>query len=85
MAELARVTIQVVPFAAGAHPGVMGGFTMLSFPEPEDPGAVYIENPAGELFIEEHEEVSRFAVALQRLQAMALSPADSLRMIRTMI
>jgi transcriptional regulator with XRE-family HTH domain len=82
--RLARVTVQVVPFSAGAHSGVTGGFTILSFPEPEDPGAVYIDNPAGQHFIEEAEEVNRFKIAYQRLQARALSLEDSARMIADM-
>jgi transcriptional regulator with XRE-family HTH domain len=84
MAGLAKVTMQVVPFNAGAHSGVTGGFSILSFPEPEDPGAVYIDNPAGQHFIEQPEEVKRFKVAFQRLQARALSIEDSLRMIGDM-
>lgn len=81
LAELARVTIQVAPFTSGAHPGVTGPFTILSFPEPEDLPAVYIDSAGGQLFIEEPKEVRRFEIALQRMQAMALPPAESLRMI----
>lgn len=82
MSALAKVTVQIVPFSAGAHPGVMGGFTILSFPEPEDPGAIYIENPAGELFLEEPAEVSRFKIAHQRLLAKALNSDDSRHLIK---
>lgn len=81
MADLARVTIQVVPFGSGAHAATSGAFTVLQFPEPEDPDAVYVETPAGELFIEVPAEVARFQVAFQRLQACALSPEASIRMI----
>jgi transcriptional regulator with XRE-family HTH domain len=81
MARLAKVTIQITPFAAGAHPGVTGPFTIMMFPEPEDLPAVHIDSPGGQLFVEEPEEVRRFEIALQRIQAMALPPADSLRLI----
>lgn len=81
MAKLAKVTIQVTPFDTGAHPAVTGPFTVMGFPEPEDLPAVHIDSPGGQLFIEEPEEVRRFQVALQRLQAMALPPAESLHMI----
>lgn len=81
LAKLAKVTIQVTPFHAGAHPGVTGPFTIMLFPDPEDLPAVHIDSPGGQLFVEEPEEVRRFEIALQRIQAMALPPADSLRMI----
>lgn len=41
--QYAKVTVQVLPFSAGAHPGVMGSFTILDFPWADDPGCVYRE------------------------------------------
>lgn len=79
--ELPKVTLQVVTFEKGAHPGVGGAFTVMEFPEPEDPDAVYSENIAGELLLEDPEEVSRFKLAFQRLGMMSLNPEDSLAMI----
>lgn len=81
LAKLARVTVQVTPFEAGAHPGVTGPFTIMLFPDPRDLPAVHIDSPAGQLLIEEPKEVRRFEIALQRIQAMALPPAESLNMI----
>lgn len=81
LAELPRVTIQVVPRAIGAHPGMHGPFTILEFPEPLDPDAVYTENIGGELLQEEPSDVARFKTAFQRLQSVALSPKESLAMI----
>ena len=38
--KLPNVTLQVVPFAGGAHPAMDGSFTLLGFPEPSDPNTV---------------------------------------------
>jgi hypothetical protein len=81
LARLPKVTLQVVPFSKGAHPGVLGPFTILEFPEPEDPAAGYSENIAGELLLEEPEEVARYTLAFQRLGMVALGPDDSVDMI----
>lgn len=81
LAELPRVTLQVIPFEAGAHPGALGPFAVLKFADLADPEAVYVENLAGELFIEQPAEVERFQVAFQRLVAVALSPADTIDFI----
>lgn len=46
ISELARtpkVTVQIVPFPAGAHPGMEGPLTHLEFPDPDDDDVVYIE------------------------------------------
>jgi len=40
--SLPNVTIQVIPFGAGAHPGMDGSFVILDFPDGEDPGIVYL-------------------------------------------
>lgn len=82
MAHSARVTLQMIPFSAGLHAGVTGGsFTILKFPEPEDQDAVYVDTFAGELFVEEPEEVGRFHLAFRHLVEAALSPVDTLGVI----
>jgi len=84
VSKLAKVTIQVMPFTAGAHAGITGGFTIMAFPDELDPDVAYVENPAGQHFIEDGEEVGRFKVAFQRLQAKALSIEASLDLIADM-
>jgi hypothetical protein len=81
LAELPRVTFQIVPFSKGAHPGVSGPFTILEFPEPASPDTAYTESLAGELVLEKPHDVGRFKLALERLRSIALSPRDSLEML----
>jgi hypothetical protein len=47
-AELPNVTLQVLPFEVGAHAGMDGTFTILTFSEPSDPGVVFAENATGD-------------------------------------
>lgn len=81
ISQLPKVTIQVAPFAAGAHAGMGGPFTILEFPEPRDPDAVYTETITGELLEEDDGDVARVKVAFQRLTADALSVRASLDLI----
>lgn len=82
MARSARVTVQMIPFTAGLHAGVTGGsFTILQFPDAADQDAVYVDTFAGELFVEELEEVGRFHLAFRHLVGAALSPMDTLAAI----
>lgn len=71
------VTLQVISFQAGAHPGMPGSFTIVRFPGDQDPDVVYIGATAGEQLIEAEPEVARYNEAFQHLRAMALSPVDS--------
>jgi transcriptional regulator with XRE-family HTH domain len=67
------VTLQVISFQAGAHPGMPGSFTILRFPGDQDPDVVYVSDQ----LIEAEPEVARYNQAFQHLRAVALSPADS--------
>lgn len=67
------VTLQVISFQAGAHPGMPGSFTILRFPGDQDPDVVYVSDQ----LIEAEPEVARYNHAFQHLRAVALSPADS--------
>ena len=48
LAERPRITIQVVPFAAGAYAGMRGPFNYLEFPGADDPDVLYLEGQMGE-------------------------------------
>jgi transcriptional regulator with XRE-family HTH domain len=69
--SLPNVTIQVIPFGAGAHPGMDGSFVILDFPDGDDLSIVYIESAAGGLFLEEDAEMRRYILMFEHLRAAA--------------
>jgi hypothetical protein len=79
-ADEPAVTLQVLPFAAGANPGMMGSFTAIRFPLEEDPGVVYVEGVTGDIFVE-GDDVRRYSLLFEHLQATALSPNQSYDLI----
>jgi transcriptional regulator with XRE-family HTH domain len=80
-----NVTIQVLPFTAGANAGMDGKFALLAFPHPDDPPVAYVEGLMGDIYVEAADEVERFRLAWTNLLTQALSPADSTAMISTLI
>ncbi|MFG1875005.1 helix-turn-helix domain-containing protein [Sphaerisporangium sp. NPDC049003] len=72
--ERPNVTLQVLPFAAGPHPAMDGGFVILGFPEAPDPDVVYLENQVGSLYLEEPTGVDRYNLVFNHLRAKALDP-----------
>lgn len=80
-ATLPHVTIQVLPFSAGAHAGMEGPFLILSFPEQVDPDVVYVDNTAAGIYLEDPAEILRYTLMFDHLRAAALSPDDSLTVI----
>jgi transcriptional regulator with XRE-family HTH domain len=77
MAALPNVVIHVLPFGVGAHPGMEGPFCLLSFPEPDDPDLVYLEQATSGLVPEEPEEVRRYTLMFGTLLGKALPAEES--------
>ncbi|CAO0830371.1 helix-turn-helix domain-containing protein [Streptomyces microflavus] len=78
-----KITVQVIPFSHGAHPGMAAGpFQILGFPWPTDPGVAYVEHRAGAFYLEAPHEIEAHTVAFEHLVALALSPDESVKMVR---
>ena len=80
-ATLPHVTIQVLPFSAGAHAGMEGPFLILGFPEQADPDVVYVDNTTAGIYLEEPAEILRYTLMFDHLRAAALAPDDTLTRI----
>jgi transcriptional regulator with XRE-family HTH domain len=79
----ATVTVQVLPFNAGAHPAMTGPFQILTFHDPSDLGVVHLESAMTAITLERPEEIRRYDEIWGSLQARALSPEDSRVMMRS--
>jgi transcriptional regulator with XRE-family HTH domain len=75
-----KVTIQVIPFTLGSHPGVESNFNILEMPSPT-PGVVFVEGLVGSIYLERSEELTRYRQIYERLQAISLSPKDTIALI----
>ena len=81
--ELPDLTIQVLPFSAGAHPAAgSASLTILRFPDAPSLGVVYLEALSGGVYLESPDDVARYIRAFTLLRASALSVADSLALLR---
>lgn len=84
--ERPNITVQILPAAAGAHTGIEGSFTFLSFdPTLEDPGLVHTETLIRSLYYEQPEELARYRKALRLLQVQACKPEETPTLIRTIM
>jgi transcriptional regulator with XRE-family HTH domain len=79
--DMPNVTIQILPFAVGAHAGMDGTFAILDFPEAEDPNVVFAENATGGLFLEKSDELTKYVFIFDQIRATALPPEESHAMI----
>lgn len=84
-AELPNVTVQVLPYSAGAHPGVDGSFTVLEFSDPGDPRIVYLDRMTDSDYLEGLRDVAAYRHAHEQLRRQALPPSESQEMIGGLI
>ncbi|GAT82578.1 XRE family transcriptional regulator [Streptomyces sp. F-3] len=70
---LPHVTVQVIPFEMGAHPGLNGQYAILEFPDAADSSVVYIEGVTSDLYLEKANDVRKYSVMYEHLRAQALN------------
>jgi transcriptional regulator with XRE-family HTH domain len=75
-----NVTIQVLPFSAGAHPAMVSSFSMLRFPE-ESMSTVYVEFDRGAVYPERKPDVDHYVDKFERVKAVALGREESIEKI----
>jgi len=84
LVELSRqsnITIQVLPFGEGWHPGTTGSFQILEFPEAVHSPVAYIVSQAGDVYLEREDDMRRVTLAFTHLQTAALSASKSRELI----
>lgn len=84
-AEQPKVTIQVIPFAAGWHPALYGMFNIFRFPSEQLPDIVYTEVLTGAYYLNKPEESALYIEALDRMCAQAASPERTVTILRDII
>lgn len=79
--QLPHVTVQVIPFDMGAHPGLNGQYAILEFPDAADSSVVYIEGVTSDLYLEKPADVQKYSVMYEHLRAQALNVEQSRQFI----
>ncbi|MFG2552374.1 helix-turn-helix domain-containing protein [Streptomyces sp. NPDC048581] len=79
-----HVTLQVLPFDAGAHAAESTGFVIIRGPEPSL-DVVHMSNLSGALYLEKEVELERHKVVFEYLRSQALSTSDTTRLLGTLV
>ena len=76
------MTIQVVPFTAGLHPGMKGPFEVVQFEDTPDENMVFLEGPRDDIITDDPEEAQSYLAAFEHIKEISLAPSDSLDRLR---
>jgi len=79
MAKWANTTIRVVPAALGAHPGMAGPFTHMTFAKHEP--LVWVDTENSSLFAESTDAITGYEKVIRALDAKSLDETDSRALI----
>jgi hypothetical protein len=80
--KLATVTLQLLPFGAGAHPAMAGAFSILRFGDQELPDVVYLEHLTGASYLDKRDEVERYLDIMELLCLQAEPPARTVELLQ---
>ncbi|MFF0096656.1 helix-turn-helix domain-containing protein [Streptomyces canus] len=83
VSDLEHVSVDVVPFTAGAHVGACAPFTYFRFEEPELPDIVYTEVLSGAMYLDQRADVSAHLEAHNRMSLLT-SDTDSKALLNRM-
>ena len=82
-AERSRVSLRVLPFAAGAHAVAGGGpVTLLRFAETPEIGVIHLAALSGGVSLEGREQVARYLKTFNELRSAAFTASRSAHLIR---
>ncbi|KNB50206.1 XRE family transcriptional regulator [Streptomyces caatingaensis] len=75
------ITVQILPFDVGAHPGMYGKFCILEFHDPQDASTVYLEGITSDLYLEKPSDVQVYSVMYEHLRMQALNAEQTRRFL----
>jgi hypothetical protein len=81
-AELAHISVQVLPFSTGGHPALGGAITFLRFAEGELPDVVYLEQLITAVYLDKPNLVAPYWRALNHLGLQAEHPKATVGILR---
>lgn len=79
------VTVQIIPFAEGAHGGEDGVFQILEFPSDALGPIVYVEGRSGGLFFNTEPKITVYRETFDLLRAAAASPVETRAKLESII
>jgi hypothetical protein len=85
VSQAPNVTVQVLPFEAGAHQFLGGSAALLEFQETTHLDVVYLEGLAGDLYEEQPHEVAQYRQEFDRLSAASLDTRGTVKLIEGLL
>lgn len=83
--KLPNVTLQILPLAAGAHPAMVGAFSILRFADHELPDVVYIEHLTSALYLNKRDDVDQYLHVMESICVRAAAPDQTVELLNQIL
>jgi transcriptional regulator with XRE-family HTH domain len=83
--KLPNVTLQVLPFDSGAHPAMVGSFSVLRFPDQELPDVVYLEHLTSASYLNKPDEVDQYLHVMESICVRAAAPEETVELLNRLL
>ena len=83
--KLPNVTLQILPFASGAHAAMGSAFSILRFADREIPDIVYLEHLTNAVYLDRRNEVEKYLDAMELLCVDSEPPAKTVELLERIL
>jgi transcriptional regulator with XRE-family HTH domain len=84
VAERDSVTLMVLPFSAGPHPGLAGAFALFGYDDPANDDVLCLETGSGNIVVKEDQDlVKQYSRAADHLEEIALAEPEAIQFVET--
>jgi transcriptional regulator with XRE-family HTH domain len=83
--ELPNVTLQILSLDTGAHPAMVGSFSVLRFPDQELPDVVYLEHLTGASYLNRPDEVDQYLHVMESICVRAAAPGQTVELLNRLL
>jgi hypothetical protein len=80
LSQQPQISLTVLPFAAGGHVALQGGFHLMEFAD--RPSVVFLETARGHVLRDDAEEVAQYAERFAAIRARSLVGDDAVAFLR---
>jgi transcriptional regulator with XRE-family HTH domain len=79
--KLPNVTLQILPLTAGAHPAMVGAFSILRFADDELPDVVYLEHLTNAVYLDKREDVDQHLHVMETICVRSKPPGKTVELL----
>jgi hypothetical protein len=83
--KLPNMTLQILSYGAGAHPAMVGAFSILRFADAELPDLVYLEHLTNAVYLDKRDEVEKYLDVMEKLCVGSEPPARTVEFLGTIL